>query len=384
MSLSKIRIRHMLEEKVKGAKLIHKLTENPNKLLGTILVGNNIVNIAASAMATSLAISIYGDKGVSISTVVMTILMLIFGEITPKSYAAQNSEKVAIKVSKSIYALMFILNPITKAINFITAILLRLIGGKPDSVKLLITEEELKTMINVGHEEGILEIEERQMIQNVFEFSDILVKDVMIPRTDVYFINHDATYNEVIELFRREQFSRIPVYEGSLDNIIGILNVKNLLFMDEPSEFNMAQVLIKPHFTYEFKRTRELFEEMKIKKTKLAIVLDEYGGTSGIITIEDIVEEIFGDLEDEYDNDEVKIKVIKEDEYIVDGRTRIDEINDSLGINIESENFGTIGGYIVGEFGYLPEIKQTLESNNIKFEIVEIEKNSIKKLKILT
>ncbi|QNO15834.1 HlyC/CorC family transporter [Alkalicella caledoniensis] len=382
MALSKIRIINLVEEKVKGAKLLQKITENPNKLLGTILVGNNIVNIAASSIATSLAIHYYGDKGVTISTVVMTILVLIFGEITPKTFASQNSEKVALRVSKTINISMYLLSPITKSINFLTDFLIRLLGANPDENRTLITEKELKTMINVSHEEGILEVEEHQMIQNVFDFSDVHIKDVMIPRTEVCFISHSSTYNEVLELFKREQFSRLPVYEGNSDNIIGILNIKDLLYVDDPSSFLVSDSMKTPHFTYEFKLARDLFEEMRSKKSRMAIVLDEYGGTSGIVTIEDLVEEVFGDIEDEYDDDNEEILAVKENEYIVYGTVRIDMINEFIGISIDTDKFDTVGGFIVGELGYLPHVGYILELGELQFEILQLKKNRIEKLKL--
>ncbi|MBN2259536.1 MAG: HlyC/CorC family transporter [Clostridiales bacterium] len=384
MTLSKIKLRHMVEEKVKGAGLVQKLVDNPNKLLGAILVGNNIVNIAASAIATSLAISYFGNKGVGISTISMTFIVLIFAEITPKSLAAQKPEKVSLRLSKVIYFLMLILNPLTKVIILITNFLVRILGGKSNFKKALITEEELKTMINISHEEGILEVEERQMIHNVFEFTDIRVKSVMVPRIDVCFLKYESTYEEVIKLFRDEQYSRLPVYKESPDNIEGILNIKDLLFLDDPSQFDIGKILKEPHFTYEFKRSIELLEEMRMKKTRMAVVLDEYGVTAGIVTIEDLVEEIVGEIEDEYDDEKEQIKVISENEYIVDGNTRIDQINELLGILIESDDFDTIGGFIIGEMGHLPETNEILEFNEITFEIIKIKKNRIEKLKIKT
>lgn len=384
LSLSKIKIRNMMKQKVKGAKLVQKLVEDPNKLLGTILVGNNIVNITASAIATSLAISYFGKKGVTIATIAMTIVVLIFGEITPKSYAAQNPEKVALKVSKVVYASTVILNPITRAINYLTGHLIRLMGGNPHAKQSLITEEELKTMINISHEEGILENEEHEMIRNVFELSDIHVRDVMIPRTDVSFVNHNATYKDVIEIFKNEQFSRLPVQKENSDNIIGILYIKDLLFIEDMSDFTVEDCMKEPYFAYEYKLARELFEEMRNKKIKMTIILDEYGGTSGIVTIEDIVEEVFGEINDEYDTNDKQIEVTQEGEYIVDGRTRIDDINDMIGTDIDSEDYDTISGFIISELGYFPEAYEILERNDMRFEILEVGKNRIKRLKIIS
>lgn len=386
MSLSKIRIRHMVDENVKGAKLVSKLVENPGKLLSAILIGNNVVNIGASALATSIAISLFKDKGVGISTAVMTVLVLIFGEITPKSLAARNSEKFSLMVSKPIYLITIVLKPISIVFTFITNGIGKVLGSKVEMGKPYITEEELKTIVDVSHEEGVLEVEEKQMIYNVFEFGDSQVKDVMVPRTDMVAIQSDASYEDLVEVFKKEQFSRMPVYKDSTDNIIGILHIKNILFIDMDREnFDITTYMVKPYFTYEYKPTAELFSEMRKKRIAMTVVMDEYGGTAGLITMEDLVEEIVGDIEDEYDEEpHEEIEVIKEDEYIVDGSTKIDVVNEMIGTNIESEDFDSIGGYVIGEIGGFPEKGETIECGNIKFIIEDIDKNRIKKLKILT
>lgn len=385
MTLSKIRVRRMVEDNVKGADTVDKLIKSPSKLLSAILIGNNVVNIGASALATSLAIDIYGNKGVGIATGIMTLLVLIFGEITPKSLAAQNSEKVALKVSKFIYFLTIVLNPIIVFLTRLTNMFIRLLGGNVDTDKPFITEEELKTIVSVSHEEGVLEVEEKDMIYNVFEFGDSRARDVMTNRTDMIAVEIDSSYQDVIDIFKQEQFSRIPVYENTTDNIIGVLYVKDLLFIEEnKDEFNLRKYIREPYFTYEFKPTTELFEEMRTNRSHMAIVLDEYGGTDGLITIEDLIEEIVGDIEDEYDKEENDIEVIKEDEYLVCGNVKIEDINDMIGTSIESEDFDSIGGFVMGVLGKLPEAGETVEYNNIKFIVEIFEKNRIEKLRILT
>jgi putative hemolysin len=382
-SLSKIRIRQMVEEEVKGANLINKLVKNPSKMLSAILVGNNVVNIGSSALATSIAIKEFGESGVGIATGIMTILVLIFAEITPKSLASRNPEKVSLKVARSIFFLTSLLNPVAIVFTYITNFIIKLFGGKGDAAKPFITEEELKTMLDVSHEEGVLEVEERKMINNVFEFGDSQVKDVMVPRTDMVAIEVNSSYGEILGTFREEQFSRIPVYRDNIDNVIGILHIKNLAFVDEEN-FDINEALRDPYFTYEYKRTTELFDEMRKERAALTIVLDEYGGTSGLVTMEDLVEEIVGEIEDEYDDYEIGIEVIKEDEYIIDGSIKIDLVNEMIGTDIESEDFDSIGGFVIGELGRFPDKGQTLEYENIKFIIEEIDRNRIKKLKVLT
>ena len=298
MALSKIRIRHMVEEGVKGAKLVEKLTEDPNKLLGAILIGNNIVNILASSLATTLFVSLVGPSGVGVATAVMTVLVLIFGEITPKSIAKQKSEEVSLKVSKPINIIVKILKPFIGIFSFISSLFIRLLGGDPKATEPFITEEELRTMVGVSEEEGVLEDVEKEMIFNVFDFADSQAKDVMVQRVDIVAVDTEATYEEVLEVIKTEQFSRIPVYNQTIDDIVGVLYVKDLIIAGQNKEgFKVSDYMREPYYTFEFKKIKELFNEMKKTRNHLSVVLDEYGGTVGIVTIEDLIEEVFGDIE---------------------------------------------------------------------------------------
>lgn len=376
----------MQEEGVKGAKLVGKLTEDSGKLLSSILVGNNVVNIAATSISTSLFISILGTQGVAVATALMTILVLIFGEITPKTIAANNSEKIAILVSKPIKVIILILTPVVWVFNIITNIIFKIFGIKSKSGQPYITEEELRTMVNVSQEEGVLEIEERQIINNVFQFGDMQAKEAMVQRLDMVCIDADDGYKEIISLFKEEQFSRMPVYEESADDIIGIVNIKDIIFLeeDEIANFDIRNYVREAFFTYEFKKITELLEEMKKDKSQMAIVVDEYGGTAGLITIEDLVEEIVGEIEDEYDEDESDIEVIKEDEYIIDGGKKISEVNELIGTNLESEEFDSIGGFIIGHLKRLPEEHEVIEVDGVKLCIESLDKNRIKKIRVFT
>lgn len=386
MSLSKIRLRHMVEEGVKGSKTVSNVVEDSSKLLGSILVGNNVVNIGASSIATSLFISLLGNEGVAIATAVMTVLVLIFGEITPKSIAAQNSESIALKVAKPIKFIIFILTPIVAIFNAITKVIFMIFGIKANVGQPYITEEELKTMVNVSHEEGLLEREERIFINNVFEFGDMQAKEAIVQRMDIVAINVEDSYEEIINTFKGEQFTRMPVYEETIDDIIGIVNIKDVVFLDdeEIQKFDVKNHMREPFYTYEFKKITELFEEMKRERVQMAVVLDEYGGTAGIVTMEDLVEEIVGDIEDEYDEEEEEIVVIKEDEYVVDGSTKISDVNEMIGTKLESDEFDSIGGFIIGHLGRLPEENEVVEVEAAKFCIESIDKNRIKKIRIHT
>ena len=387
MSLSRIKIRHMEEDGVRGAKLVGSLLEDSNRLLTSILIGNNIVNIAATSITTSLFTTTLGlgAQGVAIATALMTVLVLIFGEITPKTVSANTPEKVSLVVAKPIRFFMMILKPVVGIFNVITKIIFKLLGVDDHGVRPFITEEELKTMVNVSHEEGLLEIEEREIINNVFEFGDMQAKEAMVQRLDIVAIDLEDSYEEIIELFKTEKLSRMPVYEETIDDIIGILNIKDIIFLsdEEIASFDVKQYIRDPFFTYEFKKITQLLEEMKKDKSQMAIVVDEYGGTAGLITIEDLVEVIVGDIEDEYDEEEDEIEVISSNEFLVEGSTKISDVNEVLDINLESEEFDSIGGYIIGYIKHIPEENELIEVDGVKFNIESVDKNRIKKIRIM-
>lgn len=385
MSLSKIRIRHMVDEGIKGAKLLEKLLEDPNKLLGGILIGNNIVNIGASSLASTLAYRIFGDSGVAVATGIMTILVLIFGEITPKSLAKQNAEKISLLVAPIINLVVIIFKPLVWLFSNVSGLIIKLFGGDLSKTEPFITEEELKTMVDVGEEEGVLEVEEKEMIFNVFEFGDLQVKDIMVQRVNVVAVNVTSTYEEVLKVIKDEQFSRIPVYNESIDDIVGVLNVKDLILLESDKEnFDVTKYMREPFRTFEFKKITELFSEMKTTRNHIAVVLDEYGGTVGIVTIEDLIEEIVGEIEDEYDERNKDIEVIKENEFVVDGSTRLSDLSDMIGFEIESEDFDSIGGYVIGYLGRMPKVGEEIKTNKFRLIVEKIDRNRIKKVRIYT
>lgn len=385
MALSRIRVRHMVDEEIKGAKLLEKLLEDPNKLLGGILIGNNIVNIGASSLASTLAFRIFGDGGVALATGVMTILVLIFGEITPKSLAKQNAEKVSLAVAPIINIVVTVFKPLVWLFSSVSSLIVRLLGGDLNKSEPFITEEELKTMVDVSEEEGVLEVEEKEMIFNVFEFGDLQVKDIMVQRVNVIAVNVTATYEEVLKVIKEQQFSRIPVYNESIDDIVGILNVKDLILLDSDEEnFNVTEYMREPFRTFEFKKITELFAEMKTTRNHIAVVLDEYGGTVGIVTIEDLIEEIVGDIEDEYDERDKDIEVIKENEFVVDGSTRLSDLSDMIGFEIESEEFDSIGGYVIGYLGRMPKVGEEFKTNDFRVIVEELDRNRVKKVRVYT
>ncbi len=392
MSLSKIRLKHMLESKVKNSDKIEALLDSPDKMLGSILLGNNAVNIAATSVATALSISLFPDSagGVVYVTAIMTFIILVFGEITPKSLAVQYTEKIALFVSTPILILSKLFSPIVYILTKITALIIRLFGGSVNEKKPFITSEELKTIVDVSNKEGLLENDEKEMIYNIFEFGDLRIKDIMIQRMDMLSIPSDASYAEVIEMFKAKKFSRLPVYDDTIDNIIGILYAKDLFFKEVAGElsidgFNVSEYIREPFYTFEFIKINDFFKQMQGNQNHLAIVLDEYGGVAGLITMEDIVESIFGDIQDEFDEiPDSDVQVIKEDEYIVNGNIRLEELNEMISTHFESEEFESLGGFIIGVLGRLPKSGEIIHYGSYKFIIESVEKNRIIKVRIFT
>lgn len=376
----------MAEEGSKSAKRALRLIENPSKLISALLIGNNIVNIFASSLATLVAIDLYGISATGIATSILTIVIIIFGEITPKSFATQHAEKVSMMFSKPVGILMALLTPFVIIFYSISSWIIRLFGGNINQSHPLVTEEELKTMVDVGSEEGVFEQEEKEMLHNIFDFGDLQVRDIMVQRVDITALDVDATYEEVLEIVKEEQYSRFPVYREDIDDIIGILNVKDLLFLTEGEKqsFKLENYIREPYFAYEFKRITDLFKELKKTRTHISIILDEYGGTVGIVTIEDLLEEIVGEIDDEYDDDkETDIETIRKNEYMVSGSYRLDELNDLIGTDIESEEFDSIGGYLIGILGTFPASGEVIETDGIRFVVDEVDKNRIKKIRMI-
>ena len=384
MSVNRIRLRHLVENNVKNAKATQDLIDSPT-LLGSILIGNNMVNIGASAIATSLAIQIWNKKGVGIATVFMTVVILIFGEITPKSIAVEFSEKIALKITPFMRMLVKIFTPIVMIFNLITKLFLKLFGDDVKSKKPFITEEELKTMVEVSTQEGVLESDEKEMIDNIFEFGDLRVSDVMVQRMDIMSIDVNENFNAVVKAFGPKKFSRLPVYEDTIDNIIGVLYAKDLFFIseDERKKFDIKKYMRTPIFTYEFIKISDFFKEMQGEQVHMAIALDEYGGVAGIITMEDIIESILGDINDEYDvDDDSEIVFVKDNEYVIKGNVRLEDINETVGTNLESEDFESIGGLILGYLGKLPKTGEVIKYGNLKFVIEKVDKSRIMKVRL--
>ena len=390
-TVNKMRLKSMADEGNKKAALVLKLISNQTKMLSSILIGNNIVNLSASSLATTFAINLAKKSGFSnatslitgAATGIITILVIIFGEILPKSIATMNADKMSLIYSKPIYTLTVILGPFAYIFDKFSKLLLKIfhidITKQP-----AITENELRTIVDVSHKEGVIESEERQMITNVVDFGDSLAKDVMVPKMDVEFVELSLTYDELIESYSKEKFTRMPVYDDSRDNVVGIINLKDIFFYQgDKKDFKISDVMREAYFTYEYKKISELFFEMKEASIPMAIVLDEYGSTSGILTIEDLIEEIVGEIRDEYDaNEEDDITKTDDGDYILLGVAKLDDIDEELGIKIESEDYDSIAGHIINLLDHFPDAGETISDDYAEYTVLEAAKNHIDKVKL--
>ena len=380
VSSRRSRIRHLMEGGNKKANLIHKMMEEPDKVVAAIVIGNNIVNIAASAIATSLAINLFGNEGIGIAIGAMTFLILVVGEITPKGFAVKNAERLILAFARPLYYVIKVLSPIATGMTAITKGFIRLSGGRLDRNPFF-TEEEFKMLLTMAEEEGSLEGEERERIYNVFEFSDTVAREVMTPRTDMVCLDMNATLEEARNTVVRTGFSRIPVYSENVDHIVGILYAKDLLQCSDTDELSLKDMLRDPYYIPETKKVDELLKEMQKSKTHLAIAVDEYGGTAGIVTIEDLLEEIVGEIFDEYDKTNVPVRMIDERTVIIDGMVPIDEVNELLGMKLPENGVETIGGFVLDQFGRIPEEGERISFDGVNFIVFKTDGVRIVKVK---
>lgn len=351
---NKIRLKMLADEGNRRAATLLKIAEDPGKMLSAILIGNNIVNIGAASLTTSLVLRLFGSLATGIGSGVLTLVILIFGEISPKTLASHNAEKLALAYAPVVSVLIFVLTPFIYLTNWLSTLFLTLLGTDPKKRTDVMTENELRTYVDVSHEDGVIEQDEKQMIYNVFDFGDAQAKDIMIPRVDMVSVDVNASYQEVLEVFRTEQFTRLPVYENSADNVIGVLNIKDFIFADA-SSFDLRGMMRQPYYTYENKNTSELMTAMREDAINFTIVLDEYGATAGLITLEDLLEEIVGEIRDEYDEDEKDlIQKISDTEYIIEGSMKLDDVNDALGLSLHSDDYDSLGGLIIAGLDRLP------------------------------
>lgn len=352
---NRMRIRSLANEGNRNARLVQKIHGNYNKMLSTILVGNNVVNIAASSLTTSMAIRLWGNAVVGVVTGILTLVILLFGEIVPKTWAGTHADHIALAYSHVIWALMFLLTPLIWVVDKLATGIIRLFRLNANERPENITESELRTYVDVSHEEGILEEEEHDIISNVFDFSDAQAKDIMIPRIDMTTVSAGAGYYDVRRIFQDTLYTRLPVYEGDPDNLIGMIHMKDFFFVRNPRQFHVKKIMRPAFYTYELKKTSDLLMEMRNKSMSMAFVLDEYGSAVGMITLEDLLEEIVGEIRDEYDADEDElIKTIDNRTYLIEGGMKLDDINEALNLSLSSEDYDSIGGLMIEQLGKLP------------------------------
>lgn len=380
-TVNRIRIRSLADDGNARAKTLLKITDDPAKFLSAILIGNNIVNLSAASLTTSLAYGLGGSM-VAIASGILTLLILLFGEITPKTMATIHSEKISLLYAPVISIFIRLMTPVIFIVNGLANIILRIIHVDPNANTNVMTENDLRTIVDVSHEDGVIESEEKEMINNVFDLGDAKAKDVMVPRVHVTFADVNSTYDELIDIFREDKFTRLPIFEDTTDNVIGTINMKDLLLYDNKKDFHLRDILREAYFTYEYKNISELLLEMRESSFNIAIVLDEYGETAGLITLEDLLEEIVGEIRDEYDdNEEDFIKEIGPYEYLVEGSTNLEEINDRLDLDLSSDDYDSVGGLIIEHLDRLPEAGDEITTEDgIRMIVEKLDKNRIEQV----
>ena len=383
-SVNRVRLRAMIEDGHKRAALVDKILDNYSKMISTILIGNNIVNLGASSLTTTFVMDVWGNAYVAVGTGILTLLVLMCGEIIPKTLAKTYSEGIALNYAFIIDKLMWLLTPVIFFVNKLSGFFMWVLHIDPNAKLDVMTESELKTYVDVSHEDGIIETEEREMIYNVFDFSDAVAKDIMIPRINMITVDKDATYEELAQLFKDYMYTRIPVYEDDQDNMIGLVNIKDFLFIEDKENFKVSSIMRKAHYTFEFKNSSDLMLEMREKAYNVTFVLNEYGACVGMITMEDLLEEIVGDIRDEYDDDEKEnIVKIAENQYLVEGSMKLADINDVLETELDSEDYDSIAGLMIEHLDRLPEIGESviLEDNTL-LRVSETDQNRVTRVLI--
>lgn len=380
-TLNRVRMRNLEEEGSKKAARVNKILESYSKMLSAILIGNNIVNLTASSLTTAFVIGVCGNAYIGVGTGILTIVVLLGGEIIPKTWANLNSEKLALAYSSVIYALMKVMTPVIFIVDLLSNGILKLLHVDPHKKMDTITESELKTYVDVSHEDGQIESDEREMIYNIFEFSDTCVKDIMIPRTNMVTVNADENVNDLIKVFHESMYTRIPVYQEDKDSMIGFVNIKDLFIARISGQKNITlkSLLREAYYTYEYKKNADLLLEMREKSMNVAFVLNEYGSTVGMVTLEDLLEELVGEIRDEYDEDEKElIQKIDDRSYLIEGSMNLSDINDSIGTSLNSDDYDSIGGIIIGQLDRLPEDNESVVlADGTTLQVKGIDQNRI-------
>ena len=381
MSMDRFRVKYLADKNWPGARHLDALLDNPENLLSTILVGNNLVNIAVSVFATTLLIELFGAQGEILTILILTPLLLVFAEVCPKTYAAKNPEKLSFRVLLPIRLAMWLLTPVNWLITRFVWLLSRLWGG--EDARPIISEDEIRTMIKFGETAGVVAKDKRRMLHGVFDLTEIRVRDVMVPRTEIVGIDVDTPFNELIKIAGEARHSRFPVYEGDFDQIVGIIHIKEILsFVDQPEAFNMRNVARPPYFVPEAKPVETLLQAFRRKQIHLAVVVDEYGGVEGIVTLEDIVEEIVGEIQDEYDLEDALIRPLKPGLFMVDGSTPLRDINRRFGLTLSEEHVNTLAGFLLHLLERIPEEGDQCETDGVRFTVRRMEEHRVEEIEM--
>lgn len=382
-TVNRVRLRTLADEGNKRAVTVNKIIDQYSKMLSAVLIGNNIVNLSASSLATTFVISQWGNAYVGVATGVLTLVILLAGEILPKNWARLNSEKISLAYAGVIYGLIKILTPVIFIVDALANGILHLLRMDADSKTDTITENELKTYVDASHEDGEIESEERELIYNVFDFSDTCAKDIMIPRVNMVTVSAEASCEDLLAIFRESLYTRIPVYDEDKDSMVGFINIKDFFLARDnapaDSSLSLTPLIREAYYTYEYKKTADLLLEMREKSMSVAFVLNEYGSTMGMITLEDLLEELVGEIRDEYDEDEKElIQKLDERSYLIEGSMNLFDINDVIGTELDSEDYDSIGGIIIGQLNRLPEDGETvtLEDGTL-LQVKGLEQNRI-------
>jgi magnesium and cobalt exporter, CNNM family len=384
-SISRVRLRTLVEQKVPQAIVVERLHRNPNAYLSTILIFNTVAIIMASSAATLLAIRLYQDRVPEwLVSLVLSLTVLVLCEITPKTISLQRAERVALRMARLVAGATWVMRPVVFVLTAITRLILRMLGGKAQVRGPFVTEEELKMLVSVGEEEGVLEEEEREMIHGIFEMGDMRVREVMVPRTDLVAIEVNEPVEKAVDLVTKHGHTRIPVYEGNLDHIVGVLYAKDLLrAVLRGEQKTLREIARKPYFTPESNLVQDVLRDLRKNRVHMAIVVDEYGGTAGAVTIEDILEEIVGPIQDEYDiGEEDEIQFISPNEVVLDGRVSVDDVNELLKLNIAADDYDTIGGYVLNQLGAAPKVGAMLKLGNAELRVEAVQGTRIKKVRV--
>lgn len=381
MSMDRLRVKYLADKDHKGARKLDSLLDAPETLLSTILVGNNLVNIAVSVFATTLLIDIFGGQGELLTILILTPLLLVFAEVCPKTYAARYPEKLSFRVLYPIRFAMWLLTPVNWVVTSIVGLLTRLLQG--EDARPLISEDEIRTMIKFGESAGVVAKNKRRMLHGVFDLSEIRVRDVMVPRTEVVGIEVGTPLNELIRIGSEVRHSRFPVYEGELDRIVGVIHIKEILgFVGQPEDFSLSRVARAPYFVPEAKPVEALLQAFLRKQVHLAVVVDEYGGVEGIVTLEDIVEEIVGEIQDEYDDEDALVRPLESGRFLVDGSAPLRDINRRFGLELSEEHVNTLAGYVLHALERIPQEGDQCEADGVRFIVRRMEDHRIEEIEM--